>query len=149
MAPTSEPLFSETSATPEDVLEAISDTPIAPIGSSTNVAQSIADQASSQIQAFTQAVNDIDLDMSGFMSPEESEKKNYFQMKEEYISASKIQIPQFIINRQDTGLFTDTNGTKLVEKEDCLTDFQLHTQPTDISFDNVDNSVFVVDIHES
>jgi len=148
MAPTKEPLFSDTSTTPEDVLEAISDTPIAPIGSATNVAQTIVDQANSQIKTFNQTVNDVDLNM-GFMSPEESGKKNYFQMKEQYISASKLSLPQFVINRKDTGLFTDTNGTKLVEKEDCLTDFQLHTQPTDISFDNVDNSVFVVDIHES
>lgn len=149
MAPTGEPLFSETSITPEDVLEEISDTPIASVESSTNVAKSIADQASSQIQAFTQAVNDIDLDMSEFMSPEESEKKNFFNMKEQYISANKFLLPQFVINRKDTGLFTETDGTKLVEKEDCLTDFQLHTQPTDISFDDVDNSVFVVDVHES
>lgn len=148
-APTKEPLFSDVSPMPEDVLEAISDTPIAPIGSTTNVTQTIAGQASSQIQAFNESVNNVNLDMSGFMSPEESEKKNYFQMKEEYLSACKLQIPQFIINRKDTGLFTETNGTKLVEKEDCLTDFQLHTQPTDINFDNVDNSVFVVDIHES
>lgn len=42
-------------------------------------------------------------------------------------------------------MFGEDMETKLLEKEDCLSGFQLHNQDTLINFESVDASVYVVD----
>jgi type III restriction enzyme len=133
--------------TEDDLLEMISDTPIAPIQENNNIAQTIANQANSQIEAFNEATADID--MSWFMASELEERKNHFPVKEQFFSALDHKIPQFMMGVEGSWFFAETNGMKLVETEDCLHWFQLHTQPTDIIFDSVDNTVFVVDVQQT
>lgn len=104
----------------------------------------ITQQATSQIQAFTQATAEMDL--SGFMAPEIGEKINQFPLKDQYRQYESLQLPQFVLTIEHTSLFGDDTHHKLLEKEDCLTGFQLNNQDTNISFDAIDSTVYMVDV---
>lgn len=128
----------------DDILEEISDTPILAKQGNSVAMQTIAEQATSQIQAFTQAT--AELDMSGFMASDIASKMNQFPIKDQFSAYQRLELPQFILKIENSSLFGPDSETKLLEKEDCLSGFQLHNQDTLINFESVDASVYVVDI---
>ena len=143
-----EPLFStSTLSWWVDSREELSDSPIAPVQNGMTIMEIITQQATNQIQSFTQET--ANLDMSWFMASDLVEKMNHFPIKEQFIDESNILLPQFMLRIDHSSLFEDTDGNKLLEKEDCLTWFQLGTQDTVINFEWVDNAVFVVDVQST
>ena len=74
---------------------------------------------------------------------------NHFPLKEQFAHASHMLLPQFMLRIEHNSLFGNSDGKKILEKEDCLTGFQLGVQDTVIHFDGVDTTVFVVDVQST
>ena len=67
-------------------------------------------------------------------------------------SAQMLKIPQFMCHNKQVlmnDLFVDSQPKKFLEPNDLLNDFKLGSENSEIDFDNVDTSLYRVDLDES
>lgn len=117
-------------------------------GTVTDAAAYVADikaRALAENQAFEAKAQASDDDVS----PELEDKMNRHKIKDIFRDeALAVRLPQFFIQVQNGGFFTEDQPFQLFEREELLKEFRLSQADATISFDDVETEVYRVDLEQ-
>jgi type III restriction enzyme len=83
------------------------------------------------------------------VSPELEDKMNRHKIKDIFRDeALTVRLPQFFIQVQNGGFFTEAQPFQLFEREELLKDFRLSQGDATISFEDVETEIYRVDLEQ-